>query len=164
MFDPNTLPIPDLGLRCSACGYNLAGLPRHICPECGRKIQLDEHIPAGDFPELIFNGERLLVTDDVRELLRLYKIPFLENKTHTETIMMSVGVPVNSPGYLCVSREQYFEVIDLLRRRLLGQPMPEAPQATRDVDEWVCPACGEINPGHFELCWNCQFIRVLGVR
>jgi len=25
-----------------------------------------------------------------------------------------------------------------------------------DLQEWTCSACGESNPGTFELCWNCS--------
>ncbi len=144
------------------CGYNLAGLPRHVCPECGKIIKLEEHIPPDDFPMVIVNGQHVIVSNEIRDLLADYSVPFLENKRPSETVMM--GPQMDLPGYLCVPRDHYFEVIDLLRRKLLGQPMPPAPESTRDVDEWICPGCGESNPGHFDLCWNCQFVRILGAQ
>ena len=27
-------------------------------------------------------------------------------------------------------------------------------QASSQAD-WTCPSCSEVNPGNFELCWNC---------
>jgi len=161
MFDPELLPVPDLGLRCLSCGYNLAGLPRHLCPECGRKIRLEEHIPPGEFPMLILNGQRVPATDEIRGLLRRYRLPFMENKVHSETIMISVGPAAFSAGHLCVAREIYFEAIDLLRRHMLGERMPEAPTSTEGADEWICTGCGEANPGHFEVCWNCEAVRMV---
>ncbi|MBK8266827.1 MAG: hypothetical protein IPK83_00330 [Planctomycetes bacterium] len=55
-FDPNVLPVPDLGLCCMQCGYALRGLPSHRCPECGREFTLNEYIPRGDFPVVIRHG------------------------------------------------------------------------------------------------------------
>jgi len=26
---------------------------------------------------------------------------------------------------------------------------------TSSQANWTCPACAEVNPGNFELCWNC---------
>ena len=53
MFDPDTYPLRDFGLRCGDCGYPLANLTRHQCPECGRAFTLDEYIPEGAMPLLI---------------------------------------------------------------------------------------------------------------
>lgn len=36
----NTLPIPAWDLRCPRCGYLLNGLPSHVCPECGTRVNL----------------------------------------------------------------------------------------------------------------------------
>jgi len=151
-FDPEQLPVPDLGLRCLGCGYGLAGLPRHICPECGRSFTLDEHIPEGDFPIVIFNGEELINTPKTISLLRQYRIPYLETRGPLESVL-GLGVATNGRGRISVPRESYFEVIDLLRRLALGEPLPEAPENTQ-ID-WKCVSCGEENPGSFETCWNC---------
>lgn len=45
---------------------------------------------------------------------------------------------------------------DLERARDLLQ----AYEAKHDAQEWHCPACGEINEGNFELCWQCGQERV----
>lgn len=37
----------------------------------------------------------------------------------------------------------------------------EAARAAANV-EWPCRACGEANPGSFELCWQCGAVRVDG--
>ncbi len=39
-IDPAQLPVPDWGLRCPACDYELRGLPSHRCPECGETFDV----------------------------------------------------------------------------------------------------------------------------
>ena len=151
-FDPEQLPIPDLGLCCLACGYGLAGLPRHRCPECGRAVVIDEHIPRGDFPIVIFDGQELVNTPETVELLRRYRIPYQQIRGVIESTI-GLGVAMSARCKIGVIRECYFETIDLLRRQALGQPMPAAPPL--EQADWKCPGCGEENPGTFECCWNC---------
>src|SRR5262245_53620883 len=84
-FDPNTLPVPDLGLLCRQCRYPLGGLTQHRCPECGRSFNIDEHIPAGDFPTVIFAGKEIPLTSEIMELMRAYRIPFMDALRHVDT-------------------------------------------------------------------------------
>ncbi|MFQ5425296.1 MAG: hypothetical protein ACE5F9_15125, partial [Phycisphaerae bacterium] len=151
-FDPDALPVPDLGLRCLKCGYNLAGLPTHRCPECGRPFQIDEHIPRGDFPLVIFDSHPVPVTPEVAELLRNARIPFMDEDSPANRLYGIAGA-TDRRRHLTVPRDTYFEVIDLLRRHALGQPLPATPE--QDRPDWTCPACTESNPGTFEVCWNC---------
>jgi hypothetical protein len=41
-IDLSQLPVPDWGLRCQTCGYLLAGLPSHRCPECGTPFDVSK--------------------------------------------------------------------------------------------------------------------------
>ena len=152
-FDPESLPVPDLGLRCLACGYNLAGLPEHRCPECGRRFSMEEHIPSGDFPVVIFNGKEVAGTPVVVDLLKRMRIPYMEVMRPGETVW-GFGGPTHGTCRIGVPRSCYFEVIDLLRRQAFGELMPEA-EAESEGAEWTCSGCGESNPGSFDLCWNC---------
>jgi hypothetical protein len=152
MFDPEALPVPDLGLRCLTCGYNLAALPEHRCPECGRAFTMEDHIPKGDFPVVIFNGKEVVSTPSVVELLKRMRIPYME-VTQAGDDMYGFGGLTHVKCRVGVPRASYFEVIDLLRRQALGQPLPE-PEEEAEGPEWTC-SCGEANPGNFELCWNC---------
>jgi hypothetical protein len=36
--------IPDMGLFCPKCRYNLTGLVDRVCPECGRSFAISEFI------------------------------------------------------------------------------------------------------------------------
>lgn len=151
-FDPEALPVPDLGLRCLQCGYGLAALPSYVCPECGRPITLDEHLPKGAFPVLIFNGKELRTTPEVVDLLRRYRIPFMEVMGAADSLYGMLGA-THSRSRVGVIRARYWEVIDLLRRQALGEEMP--PIETCDRPDWCCRRCGEENPGSFEVCWQC---------
>ncbi len=155
MFDAHALPIPDLGLRCLKCGYALAGLPEHRCPECGRRVNLDEHIPKGDFANVIFDAKRVPITKIVVELLQSARIPYL-NGAGPANQMYGLGGATDRNSSLAVPRESYFEVIDLLRRNRDGETMP-APSG--HSTEWKCRACAELNPESFETCWNCAKTR-----
>lgn len=155
VFDPNQLPMPDLGLTCRECGYPLAYLPGHRCPECGWSFTLDDLVPPGDFPPLYADGAEVRGTAEVLQLLREYQVPFISHLPPTEAVFglvrtSRVGDPIGVP------RERYLEVVDLLRRRRLGEQMPPAPVMTSRGAAWVCPGCGEENPANFQLCWNCE--------
>lgn len=41
-IDINQLPIPHWNIRCPKCGYPLAGLPSHRCPECGTVFEMSD--------------------------------------------------------------------------------------------------------------------------
>ncbi len=152
-FDAYALPVPDLGLLCLKCGYPLGGLPAQRCPECGRRFDIDEHIPKGDFPAVIFKAEEVPLSPQIMDLMRTYRIPFMDAVRQIESGFGN-DRSVHSRSRLAVPRACYFEVIDLLRRRAGGLPLPEPPPRV-DGPDWACKACGEANPGSFEICWNC---------
>lgn len=160
-FDPEQLPLADFGLSCKGCGYPLANLTRLQCPECGLKIVLDDYIPEGAMPPLWADGDRVKLTADIAELFTAYQIPYLEIQDASwgmlpmlDNIRRREGPPIGVP------RERYFEAIDLLRRVKHDEPLPPPPpKPDDDAPDWACPACGEENPGHFEVCWQCQAAR-----
>ena len=158
-FDPEALPVPDLGLLCRGCGYPLAGLSQHRCPECGRQFTLDEYIPPGDFPFLIYEGKEVRPTLDTIELLNLARIPYMHVMPPGDTVLSSMGLNPDKPrGHLSVPRDLYFQTIHLLRQRDLGKTI-ETPSDV-DREDWKCPGCDEENPGTFDLCWSCGRARV----
>ena len=58
----------------------------------------------------------------------------------------------NFASVLCVlDDEDYEEALRLLKSFRL--------QSTVVGPDWNCPACSEINPSNFEVCWNCGAIR-----
>jgi|ERR1043166_3094894 hypothetical protein len=164
MVDPEFLPIPDLGLRCLSCGYLLAGLPSHVCPECGRKIKIEEHIPPGDWPLVFLDGSVVKVTPAVSSLMKTYQIPHMPiiPSSGSEEIGAAFGQghASNLSSELRVPRHCFFDAIDLLRRQMLGEPMPEPPELIPAQHDWNCGKCGEENPATFDVCWNCQAERL----
>jgi RNA polymerase subunit RPABC4/transcription elongation factor Spt4 len=163
MFDPHALPVPDLGLGCRKCGYPLASLTEHRCPECGRAFTLEEYIPSGATPLLIAGGQQVRATNDIINLLRIYQIPFVERPGPFEAVLGSLRLTredISPP--IAVPRDQYLEAIDLIRRHWLDEPMPDPPLGAGQPDaagrqsDWACPHCGETNPPNFEVCWNCE--------
>jgi len=156
MFDPEALPVPDLGLSCKRCGYPLAGASAHRCPECGERFTLDEYVPRGDWPALIAGGEEVRGTRRVIEILWAYQIPFMQLTDPLRSALSAAwpGAP-RRPERIAVPRDRFFEAVDLMRRDQLGEPMPEPPARVQRSEDWDCAHCGETNPANFEVCWNC---------
>ncbi len=152
-FDPDALPVPDLGLKCMACDCTLAGLSEHRCRKCGRRFTLDEYLPPGDFPLVVFAGKPVRMDDEIAAFMRGVGIPVLERRTSLDA-MRGMDTRPNHAGELRVPRESYYEVIDLLRRRASGERIPIV-GSPGDCPEWTCRSCDEPNPGQFEICWNC---------
>jgi len=158
MFDPETLPMPDLGLRCLGCGYPLAHLAEHRCPECGRGVDLDEHVPEGAFPPLIADGEQVRASAELSELMSAYGIPVVEEADPMRDMLGVAGGLMSrreSGPPVVVPRARYFEAVDLIRRWRMNEELPPPPEPLAIEGPWACEACGEENPETFELCWNC---------
>lgn len=113
---------------------------------------MEEYIPPGDFPVLIFLGKEVRVEPKVIAMLKSVQVPYLEVLRPGETMMGQMGT-VDTHGRIAVPRDNYFDVIDLLRRQALGEPPPVCNETVRA--DWQCAGCGEENPGNFDICWNC---------
>jgi ribosomal protein L37E len=62
--DLNQLPIPDWGLHCPRCQYDLRGLMRHQCPECGLEFDIAEVVrPWNRIRDPWFTGEELPIPE-----------------------------------------------------------------------------------------------------
>ncbi len=155
-FDPNSLPVPDLGIKCLTCGYPLAGLPSHRCPECGVEFAMEDHIPKGDFPPLIFNAKEVIATLENLDLFKQARIPVIE-LARAGDMLYGIGGATYTGPHLGVARMMYFDAIDLLRRHQLGELAnpDDASTTSPDKPDWTCSACDEENPGTFDICWNC---------
>lgn len=156
VFDPNQLPMPDLGLVCRDCGYPLAYATEHRCPECGWRFEVDDLVPPGEFPALYADGREVRGTPQVVNLLKRYQVPFIALADPSVGVFGLVRTSSQVGDPLAVPRERYLEVIDLLRRSRQDEAMPPAPERVNPDKSWTCSHCAESNPGHFQVCWNCQ--------
>lgn len=134
------------------CGYPLARLTERRCPECGTPFEYESFVPKGDFPVLIVDGKKALLTPDVMDALRRAKIPFMELGGQTMELYGFHSVS-QSKSHVGVPRSQYFDAVTTLRQ--LCDDLFEAPPQDLTVD-WTCSECGEVNPGPFEICWKCE--------
>lgn len=152
-------PLADYGLRCRACGYPLAGVTRAACPECGAAFTLEDYIPEGAFPPLIADGQMVHVTDELAELFDAYHLPIVEMNDPIAQVFGGGVVPWSVKSRrgaaIAVPRERWFEAVDLIRRWRLAEELPPPPDEPEPGPDWSCGACGEENPGHFQVCWNC---------
>lgn len=84
-----------------------------------------------------------------RMLLEEEGIPtIIRNEYLTMSGLSDIPIPEFYPA-LCVSEDaDYPRAVGLIREHLAKER-----QGSRE--EIPCPACGESNPGNFELCWSC---------
>jgi hypothetical protein len=61
------------------------------------------------------------------------------------------GVPIFDPTLCVINDGDYEQAIALIKARHEEESQPRA--------DWKCPSCSEINPGNFEICWQCQTAR-----
>ncbi|MEM9916089.1 MAG: hypothetical protein AAF911_14130 [Planctomycetota bacterium] len=163
MFDPDQLPIPDLGLGCPNCRYPVVGLSVHRCPECGTRFRLEDLIPPGDPPPLMIGGEPVRSTPEVVELFSLYQIPAMPVQSefdaalgvHAGALISREAMPLGVPAHA------YLEALDLMRRLTNDEPLPDPPTPYAEGHDWPCLSCGEENPSNFAVCWSCETPREL---
>lgn len=203
-IDLAQLPIPDWGLTCPDCHYQLRGLPSHRCPECGRPIAIEELIgpwtrlrdprftghesPLPDFglrcpscqqplagardfacphcaaafnPEAWRPAKTWFILDadlcgtlpiaGVQAMLAAESVPYFPMMEMTlSEIYGGQSIMVTR---LRVPSEFYFEVRWLLER---ARQEMQAVRAAGEQAQWRCPHCGQGNPAHFDVCWNCE--------
>jgi predicted RNA-binding Zn-ribbon protein involved in translation (DUF1610 family) len=141
-FTGHELPLPDFGLLCRACQRPLAGATDFTCPACGAAFDPETWRPRRTW--FILDAELCgpLPVPGVQALLAAESVP------HFPMLEMTVGEIYGGQSIMVnrlrVASEFYFEV-----RWLLAQ-------ARQELGAWRCARCGEDNPAHFELCWNCQ--------
>jgi hypothetical protein len=73
---------------------------------------------------------------------------FVRNQDLT-TIMTEVPIPDFFPA-LCVMNDEDFDAATAIIKSHLAPASGAVATAA-----WICPSCGEENPGTFEVCWGC---------
>ncbi|MGC4015590.1 MAG: DUF2007 domain-containing protein [Luteolibacter sp.] len=68
-----------------------------------------------------------------------------ENLSVTE-----VQIPTFCPALCILNEDDYPRAVEILK----AHAFPES--AAPAGGDWICPSCGEENPGNFDLCWSCE--------
>jgi hypothetical protein len=150
-FTGRELPLPDFGLNCAACGRPLAGAREHRCPACQAGFDWSALRPPKEWFVLGAESCGDLPIPGVQALLAAELVPHFP--VTEKTVGEVYGGQSMTVGRLRVASEFYFEVLWLLQQ---ARAEMRAARAAGWHRRWRCPGCGELNPGHFEICWNCQ--------
>jgi predicted RNA-binding Zn-ribbon protein involved in translation (DUF1610 family) len=152
-FTGDELPFPDFGLTCAACGAPLAGAPDHTCPDCGEPFDAQALRPRREWFIIDASLCGSLPVAGVQSVLAAEAVP------HVPVDEKSVGEIIGGHGALHdrlrAPSEFYFEVLWLLQK---ARKEVERVRGAGGRPDWRCSHCGEENPGHFEVCWNCERI------
>ncbi len=80
-----------------------------------------------------------------RNLLEAEGIPTFIRNEHLGSVE---PIPIFAPALCVVEDGDYPRAKEILDRNFRET-------AAASTIEQGCPACGEMNPGNFDLCWNC---------
>jgi hypothetical protein len=85
-----------------------------------------------------------------QSLLEAQGIPtFIRNQDLSSCSPAGYPIPEFYPALCVMNDDDYVAAVQIIRRHLL------ADRGAADT-EIPCPACGEPNPGNFDLCWSCN--------
>ncbi|MEM1082989.1 MAG: DUF2007 domain-containing protein [Verrucomicrobiota bacterium] len=63
--------------------------------------------------------------------------------------MTEAAIPVFAPALCILDDKDKAKALELIQQFEEGDEEVDAPEIR-------CPACGEMNPGNFAVCWKCQ--------
>ncbi len=150
-FTGNERPLPDFGLDCAHCDHPLAGASADQCPRCDAPFDLAALRPTRDWFPVDADLCRPLPVAGMHMLLVHEHVPHFEERENA--LRKVYGTPSITVSRIMVASEFYFEVLWLIEHA--RAEFDKARQAA-EHDQWHCPHCGEDNPLHFEVCWNCE--------
>lgn len=153
-FTGRELPLPDFGLACPACAAALAAARQFACPQCGMPFDPDALRPRSNW--FILDSEICgkLPMPGIVALLAHELVPYAEvGEDALRQVFGTHGITVTR---LRVPSEFYFDVLWLLQQARSDVARVRQAEDTGKNPPWRCQQCGERNPGHFAVCWNCQ--------
>lgn len=84
-----------------------------------------------------------------QSILESEGIPTLLRNEHlTMSGLAEIPIPDFFPALCVVNDEDYDKAIAILREHV-------SHDSVKSEEEISCQACGESNPGNFEICWSC---------
>lgn len=138
----------EIELECPKCKYNLTGVSGAYCPECGIDIA-SEPISVFAAGDISLAWAAALVMDRAA----------ISNMIVSGNFDPIIGMFATKSGmtHLMVPMKFVHDAIELLDsefgKRIFKLGEKPAPKETSP--DWICPHCGEENPGGFEICWQC---------
>lgn len=149
-FGGDELPVPDFGFHCSRCGGPLSGAAEAKCPHCGQPFDLQARRPRRAWFAVTATTCDPLPVPIVESALAAENVPFLPQEARS-LFDIILGTRLTEM-MLFVPRDFYFDACWLIQH---AKAAAAASREAGDEGEWTCPACGEPNPAHFGVCWNC---------
>ncbi|MFO0837716.1 MAG: hypothetical protein U1D55_04255 [Phycisphaerae bacterium] len=151
-FTGDERPLPDFGLACAQCRAPLAGAAADSCV-CGQAFALRRWQPRGAWFLIDADFAKPLGLSAAEIVLSSEQVPYipLNNRSLPEIVMGTSPLGAR----LLVPSEFYWDA----RYHLSAAARRAIEARSQARAEWRCPACGEDNPGHFEICWNCEAAR-----
>lgn len=73
----------------------------------------------------------------------------LRNEHLTMTGLSEIPIPEFYPNICVLNDEDYERAWHIMRKAMHEN-------AEHSDEEVVCPSCGEVNPGNFDVCFSCQ--------
>jgi hypothetical protein len=136
-------------LHCPKCDYDLTGSRGDYCPECGIEMAYE--------PVTVFTAAELSLVWAAGMVLDRAGISNLIVTGSFDPIIGLFTRKTSLPHVMVPFKFYHEAVADLDaefgRREFKPGERPAPKPATPD---WACPACGERNPGGFEVCWQCS--------
>lgn len=80
----------------------------------------------------------------------------IRNKHLTMSGLTEIPIPEFFPALCVMDEADYPRAMKIIRQRIIENAV------NADI-EVRCPACGETNPGNFDLCWSCGLELANGV-
>ncbi len=148
VFTGAELPLPDFSLHCKKCKAPLADASSFHCPQCSRPFAPKRWQPRRTWFKVSPRMRQDIPQEVIAALLEENYVPYILDQSRDP-----FGF---STTRLLVAKEFFFDLLWILtqtRSKVQSEIKVEEPTT------WHCESCQEQNPGHFELCWQCQHSR-----
>ena len=98
----------------------------------------------------IYRHHEMINVANLRDILQAAEIPcIIRNESLAMSGITEIPIPEFFPNLCVIHDEDEERALQLLRDH------QERMSAGSELER-VCPACGETNPGNFDICFSCQ--------
>ena len=96
----------------------------------------------------IFRHRELIYVKQYADILEEAGVPTMIRNDLAMSGLTEIPIPEFYPN-LCVNEEDAVKAVEILNSH--ADRMSEGAE-----EEVACAACGEVNPGNFDVCYSCQ--------